>query len=335
MGLKKIIFLNLLLVLILIAACSPNIGQIGDKSISYNDFISSLQKYEPKYFGKKRAWIEKQIYDWKRLKSALIDYYNNEVVWKELQEKDFSKSINKKKINLFYLGNLGEFTKILFKQSNEKINLQNLKNKTNIIFNKSEFEKNLFETTKSNSKENQTSNILIIENDLILSMKEIKDFFPKKKGLELKDFIENNLLPNLYAALEGKRLKYNNKLMFKELWKVKWRNYLIYLYENEIRTRITIKIINSNEKKLKDYYDKNKNQFTMIKPKTKNKNDSEREKYQFSYNQVRDDVAKLFVDKKITQWKNDLWKKYKFSINDKYFKSLEDEELAKLHKTTN
>ncbi len=293
------------MVLLFLVSCSPKIAEIQSENITYSQFVSLLQSEDPRFYKKKDLVIEKELSDWKRLKSILTDYLNNKAIWIDLNINEFSKTISSNVKKLFYLYTISQFTFEKLKKNNKLRHFKKDKNK--VIFYERVLEK----------PNNNSLTILEVKNMLTLTVGELKSILPKQANI--KDFIKNNMLHKIYLSIEGKRLGLDEISSFKDMWKLNWKWRLIYLYKKKLINELTQKIIKKGEKPLKDYYKANKSKFGMY-PKSTGK----KQWYQLSYTRVRNSIIEHFVEKEFDKLNERLWEKYKISISKKYFKSFEN-----------
>ncbi|GMT49667.1 MAG: hypothetical protein IEMM0008_1206 [bacterium] len=325
MGTKVTLFITSLFILV---NCSPKIAVMNGQDITRSQFSQLLEASQPKYFAQNHDTITKKLSNWKRLKTALVDYLNDYSVWKELQEKNIADSIPQKKKDLFDLVSLGEYTFILLKG---KKSADQRKSKIPLIFEDKVLKSYLLDNRLDKDLSNEERIILSVKGYISVNLRELISFFPDKRKKDLYNFISKTLVPMIENALEGKALGFQRHPQCLKWQKLKWRKYLIHVYRAEMKEQYRTSILANQESQLKKYYEKNKNQLAY--KELKNKKKETLQKYHFSYNRVKNDLVDTFVDKKMNKWKKGLWRKYKIRVEESYFDKLGQQEIEELQKT--
>ncbi len=280
------------------------VAEINGEKITQKDFFKLLRQKHPKYFNRDISWIEKKIFEWKRLHTALTDYLDHEAIFLELNQQNFARTIPAKKKTLHHLDFLADHTmSILDKNVNM---LDQYKNKPDTVLYK--------------------NGIIKIDHKLELSLNEIKSYFPEKLAY-LDQFIHKQLLLKLNIAMEGKRLKYHKNDLFIQWRDIRWQWFLVGSYKKKIKNAFKKEILAQKEEPLKEYYQKHKKQFGMY-PKP-DKEGQPRKWQQFSYDKVKDYIAEQFAAKEMETWKKQLWKKHNMSLSENYFKPIAEKEYKK------
>ncbi len=318
----------ILVLIILLVACSPKLGEINSKSINYSRFINDLQDLHPEYFQRNTRVIEGKLTDWKRLKTVFVEYLDNQAILFEVKNDSYEKTISNKEKKLYYLGTLGDFTQKMIRKDpafrKDKITQPDISLNKDIL-------KKLSSDGNSDKLANQ--DLIILKNDIKLSWNDLKMIFPKNK--DLNSFIKKQLIPGLEYAMIGKQMAYQNNKIFIKFWDMKWKYFLIRSMIQNKKLIYKKKILQNEEDKLKKYYNDHKNKYLMYIPKKNEahkEQDNQRDKYQFSFSRVKEDIANQFAEKEIIIWKKKLWKKYSIKVDETYFKSEENKEMRNLQK---
>ena len=302
----------------LMTGCSPDIGEAHGKSLSHREFIGLLMDYHPQYFNKKRAFVEGKLHDWKRLKVALEDYLADEAIYMDLVKSGFPDSINPKRKALFRLITLGVYSRL---NTAKRTSLESLMKSEKAIWYKPLLPLNL------DMKKDPA--VLRVKGHITLTQRDLMDIFPGKTIGELTKIMTDNVLPNMYFALEGIRLGLDEDSVFKRYWVMRWRFYTIKEYRQKKRKDLVKAILADNSQRLRQYFDRHKNRYVIYKKKAEAK-EEEREKYQYSFIRLRESVAKDLSEGDMKRWKMELMEKHGFKVNESYFKDLGNKEINKL-----
>ncbi len=313
--------------LFILVNCSPKIAEMEGQGITRSQFSQLLEASQPKYFAQNHEAISKRLYNWRRLKTALQSYLDGYSVWKELQGKSIADSVSQKNKDLVNLVSLGEYTFILLKKKESE---RKSPAKPSFIFKDKVLKAYLLDDRPAKDRPHEDEVILSVEGYISLSLKEIISFFPGRQKKELYNFVSKTLVPVIHTALKGKSLGFHRHPQYLKWQRIKWRKYLIHIYQDKMREQFKTVILAHQESELKDYYEKNKSQ--QAYKEIKDKKNKTLQKYHYSYSRVKSDLVDTFVDKEMNKWKKNLWKKYKIHLEESYFRGLEHQEMEKLLK---
>lgn len=312
----------ILLFAILLVNCSPKVAEIQGEDISKNDLFRLLSQKDPRYFGKKISAIENKLLDWKRLRAPLEEYLNEEAVYLELSEKNFSNTINSKEMEFWHYGALAEYTYILI---SKQVSYDEVQAKKGLVYNEK-----LFSSDVEVDKLKGTAIKLLYPKEFVLSWAELKIFFPKDETkLTLIKWMQEVLIPQLYLSMEGYRQGFHKEPLFIQYWEMKKRKKLISLFESIKKKKLRNHIVANREDELKRLFEKEKEYFVHYKPNKENK-DQLGPKYQYTYNRVREDLISRLIEKDLLVWKKKLKKKFAIKIEKSYFDHMSNEDSKKI-----